>query len=411
MKPHRRKPGAGRGVWVREDRLPTLAELTWLASPQGQSVCREMDLGAPADTPAQIARWRERLEPDLVSAAWSQVLLRRRARAKFTRAADMLFDRVGLEQATDEVVAAHKAKRFSGLRRVADLCCGLGGDTIALAERAEVIGVDFSPLRARLAEHNAAAYGRSVVTLTDDVAFCRPEVDAVHLDPDRRPTGPRRHEPDTASPDIATLRQILSHYPRAAVKLSPGADFAALGFEAEIEVVSHRGECKQAIAWTGGFQQARRRATSLPTGASMAAVAGEDLTWPAPASITSEEWLFEPDPAVIRADLVGVLARRHHLAPVDPLIAYLVGPTRIDSPFLAAFRVAEMVDFSAAAVRQLLARHDVGAVEIKMRGFAVRPEEVRRLVRTAGKRPATLFLTRAGGRPRAILAERPADEP
>ncbi len=390
--------------------MPTLAELTWLATGQGRSVCREMDLEAPADTPAHIARWRERLEPDLVAAAWSQVLLRRHARAKFTRADDMLFDRVGLEQATDEVVAAHKAKRFIGLRRVADLCCGLGGDTIALAERAEVIAVDFSPLRARMAEYNAAVHGRSIVTLTDDVAFCRPEADAVHIDPDRRPAGPRRHEPEAGSPDIATLRQILHDYPHAAVKLSPGVDFDALGFEAEIEVVSHKGECKQAIAWTGQFHQTRRRATVLPPGGSIAASVDDELTWPAPAPITSEEWLFEPDSAVVRADLVGLLARRHSLAPLDPLIAYLVGPAAIDSPFLTGFRVLEAVDFSAAAVRQLLVRHDVGTVEIKTRGFAVRPEELRRLLRKAGKRPATLFLTRVAGRPRAILAERPADQ-
>jgi len=158
MKPYRRKMPAGGGIWVREDRLPTLPELTWLASAEGTAVCREMDRQSPADTPAHIARWRERIEPDQVAAAWGQVLLRRLAGRKFSRADEMLFDRVALEQATDEIVAAHKARRFAGLGRVADLCCGIGGDSLALAAVAPVVAVDWSPMRTFMAEHNARAY-------------------------------------------------------------------------------------------------------------------------------------------------------------------------------------------------------------------------------------------------------------
>lgn len=106
-------------VWIREDRLPTLEEVTWLTSPEGRSTTTEMQ-ESPADTPAAIARWRQRLSADQVAAAWQQVQLRRAARSKFTRAAEMLFDRVALEQASDEVVAAHKARRFAGISRVAE---------------------------------------------------------------------------------------------------------------------------------------------------------------------------------------------------------------------------------------------------------------------------------------------------
>ena len=114
----------------------------------------------PADTPAAIERWRERLDAELVTAAWTQVTLRAAARTKFSRADEMLFDRVGLEQSTDEVVAAHKARRFAGYSAIADLCCGIGGDTIALAGFAPVTAVDVSGPRATMAEHNAGVYGR-----------------------------------------------------------------------------------------------------------------------------------------------------------------------------------------------------------------------------------------------------------
>jgi hypothetical protein len=83
--------------------------------------------------------------PDpLVRAALTLCDLRRRAACKFSRADVMWFDRTGFEQATAEAVARHKADRFSGA--IVDLCCGIGGDTLALAARGTVTAVDTNPL-------------------------------------------------------------------------------------------------------------------------------------------------------------------------------------------------------------------------------------------------------------------------
>src|SRR5262245_49147881 len=71
----------------------------------------------------------------IVRAALETALLRRRAADKFTRAGRMFFCREALEQASGEPAARHRARRFEPLGRVADLCCGLGGDALALAGR------------------------------------------------------------------------------------------------------------------------------------------------------------------------------------------------------------------------------------------------------------------------------------
>ncbi len=386
--------------------MPTLDELDWLGSVAGESVCAAMAGGEPADTPAAIARWRERLEPERVVAAWNQVALRRAARAKFTRAGEMLLDRVGLEQASDEMVATHKAQRFAGIGRVADLCCGIGGDTLALAERSEVVAVDWSPVRAAMAEHNALVYGNKVDTRSEDVVFFRPDADAAHIDPDRRPAGRRRREPVFSSPDLEVLTEMVEHYGDVAIKLSPGVNFDSLGFDAEIELISHGGECKQAVAWTGQFKQARRRATALPSGESVVAVGDAPAPWPAPRAPEPGLILFEPDPAVIRANLVGAVAREHDLSPVDERIAYLLGERLVSTGLLTPFRVIDVIGFSLKKVRPWLAGHDVGRLEIKTRGFAARPEDIRRRLRPSGDRTAVLFLTRVGEKPLAILAER-----
>ncbi len=392
--------------WIREDRLPTLEEIEWLSSPEGRAVCAEMAAAGGAETPATVARWRQRIEPPRVAAAAQQVQLRKSARAKFSRADAMLFDRVGLEQATDEMIAAWKARRFAGFERVADLCSGIGGDAIALAGVTRLLALDWSELRLALTRHNCAVYDRSIDALAADIAINRPEADAVHIDPDRRSLGPRRRDVEAASPNLDELRRLVTHYRNASIKLSPGSDFDRLGVEAEIELISHDGECRQAVAWTGSLRTAHRRATVLPAGETIEASSDTLLDWPEPAVLSAGSLLWEPDPAVIRANLVGVLARRRDLAPIDPSVAWLVGPHAPATAMLRPFRIIDVQDWSLARARRWLAAHDVGALEIKTRGFAGRPEDIRRRLHLTGRQSCVLLLTRIGRRPVAILARR-----
>ena len=101
------------------------------------------------------ARLRKVYPNELVRAALSLHELRHKAKGKFSRAAAMWFDRKGLEQSTSEAIARHKAQRFEG--PVWDLCCGIGGDAIALAERCDVTAVDLNTTTCLRAEWNAEA--------------------------------------------------------------------------------------------------------------------------------------------------------------------------------------------------------------------------------------------------------------
>src|SRR5215467_5478224 len=97
-----------------------------LARLAGEEVTPDRALGLSASLRAQYPA-------DLVAAALTQQALRAAARAKFSQAAVMLFTRTGLEQASSELTARHSAARFADARFVADLCCGIGGNLLALA--------------------------------------------------------------------------------------------------------------------------------------------------------------------------------------------------------------------------------------------------------------------------------------
>ncbi len=121
---------------------PTLLQLVW------QSTGNEL---------AIQTQLRREFSDRLVRGAFALCELRRRGTAKFSRAAEMWFDRQGLEQATSEPVARHKARRFSG--EVLDLCSGIGGDCLALAQSCTVTAVDSNPVAGLRTQWNAQVYG------------------------------------------------------------------------------------------------------------------------------------------------------------------------------------------------------------------------------------------------------------
>jgi len=60
---------------------------------------------------------------------------------------------------TPEVLAKHHAQRCRG-RVIVDVCCGVGGNTIQLAQTCErVIAIDVDPAKLDMARGNAAIYG------------------------------------------------------------------------------------------------------------------------------------------------------------------------------------------------------------------------------------------------------------
>jgi 2-polyprenyl-3-methyl-5-hydroxy-6-metoxy-1,4-benzoquinol methylase len=140
---------------------------------------------------AAASRMRMRYGPDLAAAALTQASLRRQARAKFgDAAAGLYFTRAGLEQATRPEVADHHASRFihAGIRRVIDLGCGIGSDSMAfLRAGLEVVAVDADPATAAVAQANLGGRAEVIRADASDVAeqLITPGV-GVFCDPDRR---------------------------------------------------------------------------------------------------------------------------------------------------------------------------------------------------------------------------------
>ena len=185
-----------------------------------------------------------------------------------------------------------------------------------------------------------------------------------------------------------------------AIKLSPGVDYERIAsLDAEIEVISEAGECKQAVAWCGRLRRGLRRATMLPSGDEIAIDGAGGLAPPEIREPREGDILVEPDAAIIRSGLVGELARRRDLHGIDPRLAYLVGERPVERAFGISLRIVELGPWSLRAARSRLRAHDVGRVDIKTRGFAASPEELARQLRPSGAGHAVLVVTRLRERP------------
>src|SRR5690625_1887886 len=133
--------------------------LTRLLAPEHWTVLNSLP-AYDKDTVMQLgAKLREAgLDADLVSALLTQSKYRLRAREKFADFADgMLFTKDGLQQASRLLVGAYRARRFAaaGVSHVADLGCGLGGDSLAMAAMGlQVSSVEADEITATMAAVN-----------------------------------------------------------------------------------------------------------------------------------------------------------------------------------------------------------------------------------------------------------------
>jgi THUMP domain-like/RNA cap guanine-N2 methyltransferase len=353
----------------------------------------------------QLQTKLRREHPDrLVRAAFALCELRKKGGAKFSRADRMWFDRQGYEQATAEPVARYKAERFEG--HVWDFCCGVGGDCIALARHADVTAVDINPAACLRTEWNAAVYdvASRVTTVCSDVEKLDARDGLVLIDPDRRQKGAGRAvRIEDYVPGLQFLQRLTTGFRGGAIKLSPACNFGGKFPEAEVELISLRGECKEATIWFGDLRSdAPWRATLLPTGETLA---GNPLDFFVDQS-PPLGFIFDPDPAVVRAGLVDAAAQRLSLSRLDREEEYLTGPVAVESPFVQGFEILADLPNSMSEVRSYFRTSQAGQVEIKCRHIPIEAETIRRRLPLPGDQPLVVIFARVAGKSRALVCRR-----
>jgi hypothetical protein len=389
-----------------------VSELRELLSAEGLRLLDEIPAWESKDDVVRVVSELRKAghSPALVAAVVSQARLRARGTAKFGDfASRMLFTEAGLEQATRLRVAALHAGRFrdAGLSNIVDLGCGIGADALAIASLdLAVTGVELDEATAAVAAYNLAPWPSASVLNADALDIDLEPFDGVWLDPARRSASTRRlSDPADWTPSLDFAFGVGATKPTG-VKLGPGIDRDLIPDGAEAQWISVDRDVVELGVWFGSVAR--------PGIARAALVIGEHGSAELTAAADSEdasvgelgEFLYEPDGAVIRARLIGDLARTLGGRMLDPQIAWITADAAAVTPFAQGFRVAETFSFDERKLKQALAARGIGTLEIKKRGIDVDPAQLRKKLALKGDRSATLILTRVAGKRVAILADR-----
>ena len=377
----------------------TQQEITFIQSPQGQSLL-QLAIQIQGDELTVLTQLRKTHPPEHCRTVVHLLALQKRAQTKFTQASHMVFDREGLEQSSGETIAQHRAKRYQSFSQIADLCCGIGGDAIPLAQHAHVITADINPHRVAITRHNAQVYNvaQNIHPLCTNVAKWIPPCDAIFMDPGRRQDNKRLYALSDYHPPV-NLQHLQSITPNIGIKVAPGLPESDIPPNCEIEFISESGSCKEAVLWFGDLQSSTsKRATLLPSGHTLI----HKPTSPAEVHPPGA-YIAEPDNAVVRAHLIDQLAHDLNAWKLSPEVAYLSADHALQSSFVTCYKVQDVLPFNLKKLQKYLSTHKIGRLDIKKRHFPLTPEALRAKLKLKGGGWLTLFLTRIDTHPTVIV--------
>ena len=407
----------------------TVSTVQYLTTPPGRELLENVEhlsSAAPMNV-ACIARLRRRWPAQYIHAAAIVCECHRRAAAdagKFppSPANPQRFWAVpeALQQATSRAVAAHKATRFAAAmpgQIILDACCGIGGDSLGLADAGPVVAVEADSLRAWLARRNALATPtRHAINVIQadirDVPLQLSSIAGFHIDPARRSHGRRSFRYEDMFPGPSTIEMLIRNIPHGAIKLSPAVDFSHLP-PGHLELIGENRVTVQAVLWTGKIA-----ATLGPTARTATLLINNSPPWSItgqPETITRlcppATWIYEVDGAVIRSGLGPELLLRISCAAVTIDGGYITSDELLIHPALAAFRVRHVMPYLERSLRRWLAENKIHApataacLEIKTRGgLGLDTDALQRRLKNFG--PWTILIYRAANGIAAAITQR-----
>lgn len=390
-------------------------QFTALLSAEGWQLLSTID---PSMVSSKDAAWtlneklrKEGHDPQVVRAVIAQSELRYKARVKFGPFADsLIFTPAGLEQATRLTIAGLHAQRFTkaGATHVADLGCGIGTDSIALASAGlKVTAVEKDETTAAATTLNLMPFENATVVHGGAEETDLTGIDGVWLDPARRTdvSGSTRRlfDPEAFSPPLSFVEKLVDSGLDVGVKLGPGLPHEAIPANAESVWISDHGSVIEACLWFGKLKREDVVRAALVIDKDGA----HELTSPVaakddPVAEVGElaAHIYEPDGAVIRSHLISSLLETTGGHLLDEHIAYFTHEEQISTPFARGYKVLAVHDYNVKKLRSWVKANGIGTLDIKKRGVDATPEELRKILLTgvpkSAKNRATLMLARIG---------------
>jgi hypothetical protein len=305
---------------------------------------------------------------------------------------DLICDRLAFEQATARDISTYKARMWQSGAKIADLCCGMGGDSFWLPSGIVASGADIAPERVlmfnenmeRLKQPHRAVLQNALEVKGGDF-FC--------IDPARR---------EGLNPNFESILELSKKFSGGMVKLPPAFPENELTKESDILYLGDAKDCRECLMLTGALGKGIIRAVAICEG-----------EWQCEKNELQNinldikklgNFILEPVPVLVRSHLFLSEAKKRGFWQIDSTLAYLsCEELPPEHKGFAAYKVIDQSSLSTNNVKAMLKKHGIGKITLKKRGVEVVPEaEIHRLS-PKGEKEGVLFYTRVLGEKRAIL--------
>ncbi|MCX9010174.1 MAG: methyltransferase domain-containing protein [Candidatus Methanoperedens sp.] len=297
---------------------------------------------------------------------------------KFTK--QVFADKEGLQLATPEIVARYIAKRLK-TDIIADLGCGIGGQVIFFAKECrKVYAVERNPEKLEYAKKNCELYGVNNVefilgdALSEGVRERVSDADIIFSDP-ARPLSEKERTLENLEPPITEILRLYSGITQQlAFHVPPQMPPERITLDCEREYLSLNGQLNRLTLYFGALKRCERSAVVLPGEAQLCS---SDA--PAIKTGTLREYIYEPEPSVVKAELLNELAQKIReegneifFYKGDEKRTLLTSSELIASPFFKdAYRVLGTTGRDIRKMKEILRAEKAGKVVLR---FDIEPE-------------------------------------
>jgi len=327
-----------------------------------------------------------------------QIYCRKKAAKKLPEisSSNFLFKPVSLEQCSGEAAAKYKASLLSG-STLFDMTGGLGIDDIYFSQKFDlVIYCEQDLVISSIMEFNINQLNISNIKI-----FCNNSVELlknypdmslewIYLDPARRDEKKRSIDLEFCSPNIFEIKNLLfTKTKNICIKISPGFDIteAVNRFKElkKIIVVSVNKECKEILLFLekNYCKSPIVQATVLNLNKKNFFIEKTFSLATSNKNISEDvqQYIFEPDPAIIKAKLTASIADKFNLKFINETADYLTGKSGIENFPGRFFYVEHCSPFKPDKLKKYLKENSIKKANFAKRHFPLSVEELRKKIK------------------------------
>jgi THUMP domain-like/RNA cap guanine-N2 methyltransferase len=333
------------------------------------------------------------------------IALAEKIKSKFGMSQMLLCDRLAYEQSTGRLLSEWKTRLWPQHVTIADLCCGMGGDSLFLPETHKVIGIDLDPSRLIMFKTNCELLNKKFLAIQGDAQTFPARAAYAHIDPARRNDRNQNQRKLELTPSWEQIQTIASHYTGLMVKLPPAFPDELVPATARQLFLGSSKDCLEILLLLGEWSHLQFSENCCAVHADTGDIYSAHRTSiPESLETGTGSIIWEPSPVMIRSHLYRHWGKRHGLSQLDNAVAYLTGDTIIHEPWARGYKVIDSCTMHQSAIKSMLKKHDIGNLIIKKRGVDIDPDAEIRKLKSKGSNTGILIYTRFQRRPVVFLA-------